>query len=329
MALRVTFVTPHRRSTSGGVYVIDRFACGLAQSMDVHLAVQKGDPGSLPGVTVGEAPDLDPAQLPDADVLLVPADSPAAEHLYSLPPRKGRPVLLFQGYGTPGSPVVSANLKRADVAIAVASWLTGEAARYGCEAVHVPLGFDRDLFAPGPPAGRRAPLVALLAHSVSWKGTEDGLAALAEVRRAMPETQVRLFGPSRPESQFPFLESPGRDAVGELLRGAAVYVCPSWEEGFGLPGLEALACGAALATTDTKGSRDYAEHGRTALVSEPHDTDALAENVLTLLRDRHLRGDLAGAGSNYVHCTFDDWLGASARLGLALKQLAPARIPDA
>ena len=32
-----------------------------------------------------------------------------------------------------------------------------------------------------------------------------------------------------------------------------------------MPGLEALACGTALATTDTKGSRDYALHEKTAL----------------------------------------------------------------
>ena len=49
-----------------------------------------------------------------------------------------------------------------------------------------------------------------------------------------------------------------------MLREAAVLVLPSWEEGLGLPGIEALACGAALASTDTKGGRDYALAGETA-----------------------------------------------------------------
>ena len=48
-----------------------------------------------------------------------------------------------------------------------------------------------------------------------------------------------------------------------------MLVLPSWEEGLGLPGIEALACGAALARTDTKGGRDIALDGETALVTPP------------------------------------------------------------
>jgi glycosyltransferase involved in cell wall biosynthesis len=322
MPLKVTFISPHRRATSGGVYAIERFAAGLARTMTVTLVVEKGDPGELPGVDTQRAGALEPDELPDADLLVVPADAKAGERLYSLPSSKGRPVLLFQGYGTPGSPVVSANLDRADVAIAVASWLIDDAARHGCRALHVPYGFDRDIFFLGPPAERRAPLVAMLVHSVEWKGTEDGLAALAEVRRAMPETQVRLFGASAPDSPFPFVGALDRGAVGELLRRSAVYVCASWEEGFGMPGLEAMACGAALATTDTKGSRDYALHGRTALVSERRDPEALAGNVLELLRDRGLRGSLATAGREYARTHFTGWPGAAKRFAAALEECA-------
>lgn len=322
MALRVTFVTPHRRATSGGVHAIERFASGLADTMRVALVVQKGAPGELPGVTVSAGAALEAAQLPDADVLVVPADSGAGERLYEMPRRKGRQVLLFQGYGIPGSPIVTANLERADLVVAVASWLVEDAEAHGARAVHVPYGLDRRTFAPGPPADQRAPVASLLVHGQDWKGTADGLSALAETRRAMPETQVRLFGGHRPDSEFPFLGTLDRGQVAELLRRSGVFVCASWEEGFGLPGLEALACGAALATTDTKGSRDYAVHGRTALVSEPHDRDALAANVLKLLRDRSLRASLAAAGCEYVHGNFGTWAQASTYLAAALERFA-------
>jgi glycosyltransferase involved in cell wall biosynthesis len=322
MPVRVTFITPHRRRTSGGVYAIERFATGLARTMEVSLVVEKGPPGELPGVATHRARALEADELPDADVLIVPADARAGERLFALPASKGRPVLLFQGYGTPGSPVVSANLDRADIAIVVSRWLIDEAARHDCRAVHVPYGFDRDVFFPGQPAERRAPLVTMLVHSVAWKGTEDGLAALAEVRRAMPETQVRLFGPSQPDSPFRSIGALERGEVGEMLRRSAVYVCPSWEEGFGMPGLEAMACGAALATTDTKGSRDYAVNGSTALVSEPRDRAALAANVLELLRDRRLRGSLATAGREYARTNFVGWPGAAKRFAAALEECA-------
>lgn len=320
MPSQVTLVTPHRRHTSGGVYAIEQFATGLADSMRVHLAVQKGPPGTLTGVSVAAARALDCGDLPDADALIIPADSQAGERLYSLPPRKGRPVLLFQGYGAPGNPVVRANLDRARAVVAVASWLMEDAIAHGCQAARVKYGLDRRLFAPGAPASGRDRLVAMLVHSVAWKGTGDGLEALRRIRRAVPDCQVCLFGVSAPDTDLPFIRAPDRSQVGELLRRSAVFLCPSWEEGFGMPGLEALACGAALATTDTKGSREYAIHEQTALVSPPGAPGALADHAIELLRDNALRGRLAGAGQALAERRFGTWKQASATLAAALSQ---------
>jgi glycosyltransferase involved in cell wall biosynthesis len=319
--LRVTFVTPHRRRTSGGVYAIERFASGATERMRARLAVRKGAPGVLPGVDVlpMQAPDF--TDLPNADILMVPADSQDGAALYALPASKGRPVLLFQGYGTPHNPVVTANLDRADLVVAVAGWLVEEAKRHGCRAEHVRYGLDRSIFVPGPPAGRRAPVVAMLTHHVPWKGTADGVSALETVRRALPETQVRLFGVSSPATDLTFVPSPTRAEVAGLLGRAAVFVCASWEEGFGMPGLEALACGAALATTDTKGSRDYALHGQTALVSPPRDVEMLAAHVLELLREREDRDRLAQAGREYATAHFESWDQAATRFAQVLMAL--------
>ena len=86
----------------------------------------------------------------------------------------------------------------------------------------------------------------------------------------------------------------------EVYGRAKVFVQPSLVEGFGYTPVEAMACGAALVTTDNGGSADYGYHERTALVVPPGDPDALAAAVSRLLDDDELRISLAEAGRAHV-----------------------------
>ena len=73
-------------------------------------------------------------------------------------------------------------------------------------------------------------------------------------------------------------------AIPALLRAAAVVVYPSLYEGFGLPALEALACGAPLVTTRGTAMEEVA--GPSALLVAPGDVGALAEVVDEVLGGR-------------------------------------------
>jgi glycosyltransferase involved in cell wall biosynthesis len=316
--LRITFIAPHLRATTGGTYVIEQFARHLAVEHEVHLAVREQPSRSIPGVQMRWLEQLDGDALPRADVLVYPADMRDAGALAQLPAQVGRPVMLFQGYGTPGSPVVEANLARAENAVAIARWLTDLALARGIHCAYVPQGLDRQVFAPGPPPAGRDQRVSLMTHRLGWKGLDDALKAVAIVRSQRPDVEVVLFGVHPVEGIGSFMESPSRPQVAELLRASAVHIVASWEEGFGLTGAEAIACGAALASTDTKGSRDYAIDGHTALVSAPRDPQALAENVLTLLGDAGLRTRLVSAGQRHLRTAMPPWEEAARRLQLAL-----------
>ena len=106
-----------------------------------------------------------------------------------------------------------------------------------------------------------------------------------------------------------------------MLREVKVLVLPSWEEGLGLPGIEALACGAALASTDTKGGRDYALPGETALVTPPHEPELLADSVIRLLREPELSARLTMHGRKHVLATYPPWPQATAHFGQAIARL--------
>jgi glycosyltransferase involved in cell wall biosynthesis len=72
--------------------------------------------------------------------------------------------------------------------------------------------------------------------------------------------------------------------VPALLRRASAVVYPSLEEGFGLPALEALACGAPLVTTSGTSMAELA--GDRALLVPPGQPFALAAAIETAISER-------------------------------------------
>ncbi len=90
---------------------------------------------------------------------------------------------------------------------------------------------------------------------------------------------------------------PGFVPAAELpwwYRAADVFVYPSLFEGFGLPVLEAMACGAATITSRTSSLPEVA--GEAAVLVDPEDTAALADALSRVLADRALAESLQAAG---------------------------------
>jgi glycosyltransferase involved in cell wall biosynthesis len=79
-----------------------------------------------------------------------------------------------------------------------------------------------------------------------------------------------------------------------LLSGAELFAFPSLYEGFGMPVLEAQACGAPVLTSSTSSLPEVA--GDAALLVDPLDTAALARGLRLLLCDAPLRDRLRAAG---------------------------------
>ena len=79
-----------------------------------------------------------------------------------------------------------------------------------------------------------------------------------------------------------------------LYAAATVFVLPSLYEGFGLPVLEAMACGAAVACSSTSSLPEIV--GEAALTFDPQDVEAMAEAIGRLLGDEDLRRHMAQAG---------------------------------
>jgi len=79
-----------------------------------------------------------------------------------------------------------------------------------------------------------------------------------------------------------------------LYRQAALFAFPSYYEGFGLPVLEALACGVPVVCSTASSLPEVA--GAAALMVTPEDTDGLGAALARGLEDSHLRQRLIQAG---------------------------------
>lgn len=77
-----------------------------------------------------------------------------------------------------------------------------------------------------------------------------------------------------------------------MYSGASLYVFPSLYEGFGLPPLEAMSCGAPVVCSNRTSLPEVV--GDAAITVDPNDTQALVEAMRNVLTDRALREDLCG-----------------------------------
>lgn len=90
-----------------------------------------------------------------------------------------------------------------------------------------------------------------------------------------------------------------RPSVEELVRCYAssdLFVSASWKEGFGLPALEAMACGTPVVLTDSGGVREYARPGENCLMTPPKDAQKLATAILEVLSNPALAQKFAQHG---------------------------------
>lgn len=118
----------------------------------------------------------------------------------------------------------------------------------------------------------------VISGSVGWKTGE----LFRELKNSDVRDRVKLTG---------FVDSRNIPA---LMTLADIFVFPSLYEGFGLPILEAMACGTPVVTSNVSSMPEVA--GDAAILVDPLSTDSIAEGLKELALDRNKREDLRGKG---------------------------------
>jgi glycosyltransferase involved in cell wall biosynthesis len=86
-----------------------------------------------------------------------------------------------------------------------------------------------------------------------------------------------------------FLGRVARSEIPKLMNKSSIYVLPSLNEGMPYTLLEAMASGKPVIGSDISGIKDVVTHGKNGLLVPPRNARALADAIMTLLKDDNLR----------------------------------------
>jgi glycosyltransferase involved in cell wall biosynthesis len=162
---------------------------------------------------------------------------------------------------------------------------------------------DHELFQPGDAAAARAhvarygvtkPFVLFVSSLWPYKNCDGLLRAWALARNELGDRQLAIVGPGRDEKYLASLRSlaaelgiagdvvfVGGVPLAETVRfyqATDVFVYPSLNETFGLPILEAMACGCPVVTSDISAMPETA--GGAAMLAVPADPASIAKAVI-------------------------------------------------
>ncbi|MBZ5587289.1 MAG: glycosyltransferase family 4 protein [Acidobacteriia bacterium] len=211
--------------------------------------------------------------------------------------------------------LIPPGVRRAD-AVLTGSRSVAEAIAERCrvplDRIHLTgYGVDHLRFAPPPPEtvaltrarlGLLRPYLLQLGAMEPRRGTDLALAACAELRAAHPDLELTVVGEARADVQAlrqpkPWLRVLGRvedDDLPSVYAGATVVVAPSRGEGFDLPVLEALACGAPVVASDLPVHREH--FAPAVALFESGNLEAFLAALACVIDDSEAANRLRGAG---------------------------------
>jgi glycosyltransferase involved in cell wall biosynthesis len=235
-----------------------------------------------------ELDGLDAVHFP-LSVMLPPVSSPPAatsvldlQH-EELPELFGRAELAYRKV------VYGWTIRRSRIVIAISEHArTALIERYELEPSRVraiPLAVDHDVFRADSEVQRGE---YLLYPARPWRHKNHArlFEAFARVRTKRPGLRLVLTGEGDFGTLPPGVEARGRISRAELVglyQGAAALVFPSLYEGFGMPLLEAMACGCPVACSNVTSLPEVA--GDAARLFDPRDTDEIATAIDDVLAD--------------------------------------------
>ncbi|UNL46184.1 glycosyltransferase family 4 protein [Lactobacillus amylovorus] len=167
-------------------------------------------------------------------------------------------------------------------------------------STYVPNPLDINVYNVKIPIDKRNPyLIGMLYHENPMKGSRYALAAVKRVKRIFPKIHLIMFGTAKIPENLPnwieYHQNASQSETIEIYNEISIFVNATIFEGFGLTGLEAMACGSALVSTDYPAVHEYATE-ENAMLSPVKNVDSLSKNIEILIKNSKKRIKIAKNG---------------------------------
>lgn len=182
-------------------------------------------------------------------------------------------------------------------------------------------GIDHSIYSPKPSLPRERSGSRTGTPYILYVGSEKprkNISGLLEVLARLKDEGIRLTKAGRPggdanrqrtlekaqrlgvESLLEFTGHVSEEKLASLYRGALAMVMPSLYEGFGIPLIEAMACGCPVVCSDIPPFREIG--GEAVLRFAPSDAAGMAGAIRRLAGDEEFRGRQVEAGLEHAAC---------------------------
>lgn len=279
-------------------------------------------------------PDLSAKYIPKAGIVIATAPE-TVPWVVTYPEEKGLKVHFAQDYEVWYLPkeFVDKTLSYREMhLITIGSWqkkLFEEKFGRAVEAV-IPDGVDTKRFSPPAadvadfkknnelhPKNKDVPVRVLMSyHHLEYKGIPDGLYAIEQAKKAGHSIETVMFGVHDLKPDLPkdieYHQNISEKDLPDLYRSCDIFLWPTQREGFGLPPMEAMACGLPVVGTDAGAIPDYMIDGLTGYMVPIKQPKLLAEKLIDLVRNPGKREKMGKAAE--IEMKKWDWEGQTEKL---------------
>lgn len=192
--------------------------------------------------------------------------------------------------------------------IVISKWLYRKGIELGVskEMVYIPNFIDTSEF-PIKKENNSRNIISFLWHSNPRKQASMGISIEKRLKEKYPDLQMVMFGVDI--NDFPSgIKEYNNATINQLnyiYRNTVVYFMPSRKEGWGLTGMEAMACGAAVVAIDNGGIHEYATKDSALIIN--NNEDELFNAICKLIDHKEFRKQMVDkAYKNIEKFTFDE-----------------------